>query len=313
MRRMLQALCVLTVGYGLCLGSSFCVHAAESQPSAKATDPGVLFDRLDTDHKGVLSASQIPADKRSLFERLLRLAGKPADGELTRDEFVAQLKSITEPPASVPSSASGASNAADNSSSPKKSAESNSKNPQANSGRPQFDPDRLFDRWDKNHTGKLTVTDVPQRGQKLFERLLRISNKPADGSLTKPQFVKAANEVFAKRFGQSASTNGQSSTTPNRTAAAPGQAFDVDTLVTRLMQRSSRSDGQLTKSDLPDRLQNRFDKIDTNHDGFVSEAELRAFLEKRMNAIKKASGTSGAESNGGSPRGSGAGTNVTSP
>lgn len=278
MQRILQALCVLIVGFGLCQESSFYAHAADSQPAAKATDPGVLFDRLDTEHKGVLSGSQIPADKRSLFERLLRLAGKPTDGELTREEFVAQLKSITDPPPSVPSSAPGASTSAGDSSSPKKSTESNSKNPQANGRRPQFDPDRLFDHWDKNHTGKLTASDVPQRGQRLFERLLRISNKPADGSLTKPQFVKAVNEVFAKRFGSSATESSQSSNGPKRAAGAPGQAFDVDTLVARLMQRSSRSDGQLTKSDLPDRLQSRFDKIDANHDGLVSEGELRGFL-----------------------------------
>ena len=280
MRRVLQALCVLTVGFGLCQVPSFYAHAADSQPSAKAIDPGDLFDRLDTEHKGVLSASQIPEDKRSLFERLLRLAGKPADGELTRDEFVKQLKSITDPPPSVPSSSSQSSGTTGDSAA-KKSEQSSNQNPATNRGRPQFDPGKLFDRWDKNHTGKLAVSDIPPRGQRLFTRMLRISNKPADGSLTKPQFVKAANEIFAKRFGTNGSQSSQSSNTPNRAAGAPGQAFDVDTLVTRLMHKSSRSDGQLTKSDLPDRLQNRFDKIDTNHDGLISDAELRAFLEKR--------------------------------
>ena len=108
MRRVVQAFGMLAVACGFWLASGTSLFAAE-KASVGAIDPGALFDKLDTDHSGVLTTDKIPADKRSLFERLLRLAGKPADGQLNRAEFVAQLKSITEPPANgvVPSSSAG--------------------------------------------------------------------------------------------------------------------------------------------------------------------------------------------------------------
>ena len=55
---------------------------------------GRLFDKLDANHDGQLTADEIPTAKRGLFERLLRLAGKTPDGRLSRDEFITQLKTL---------------------------------------------------------------------------------------------------------------------------------------------------------------------------------------------------------------------------
>ena len=60
------------------------------------------------------------------------------------------------------------------------------------------------------------------------------------------------------------------------------------------MKRSSRPDGKLTKSDLPERMQDRFDKIDTNQDGFVDEAELRTWLTKVKRQLAAAAALNGA-------------------
>ena len=169
MRRVVQALALLTFfcGWGHPWNPS--AHAAEPANASKATDPGVLFDELDSGHTGVLSADKIPADKRGLFERLLRLAGKPADGQLTRAEFVAQLKSITEPPASGVASSSNP---------PAGSATAKpAETPAPGATRKRPDPDKTFDRLDKNHTGKLTVSDVPEERQKFFKRELKLSGK----------------------------------------------------------------------------------------------------------------------------------------
>src|ERR1700676_1053437 len=68
--------------------------AADAKPAGN--DAAALFDRLDTNHDGQLTADEIPAEKAGLFTRLLRLAGKPADGKLSRDEFVAQFKAVGE-------------------------------------------------------------------------------------------------------------------------------------------------------------------------------------------------------------------------
>jgi len=283
MRRFVQAFAFLTLLCGWSHSWGLSAQAAEAPNGAKATDPGVLFDELDSGHTGVLSADKIPADKRTLFERLLRLAGKPADGQLTRAEFVAQLKSITEPPASgvAPSSNSPAGSAT------AKPAES----PAPSETRKRPDPDKTFDRLDKNHTGKLTVGDVPEERQKFFKRLLKLAGKPESGSLTKAEFVKAFDELLDKRDGApAAKTTG---TAKNQPPAAAGLEFDVDTLVARLMKLSTRPDGKLTKSDLPERMQSRFDKIDSNQDGLVDEAELRTWLTKVKRQLAAAKALNG--------------------
>jgi Ca2+-binding EF-hand superfamily protein len=305
MQRVLQALCMLVVGFGLCHAMSSIANAADSQPSAKATDLGLLFDQLDTQHKGVLSASQIPEEKRSLFERLLRLAGKPVDGELTRAEFVAQLKSITEPPPSVLSESGNQGGSSGKSAS--NNSDQTGKKPESNGQRPQIDPAKLFDRWDTDHKGKLTANDVPQRAQQLFKRLLKISGKPASGALTKAQFVDAADKFLARRAGSNGAGTNSPPSGQNRPGANLGQNFDVDKLVARIMQRSTRSDGQLTKGELPERLQNHFDKIDQNRDGLVSEAELRAWLNKvkQRQAAKNGTSASNPQSNGSSSQNTG--------
>lgn len=316
MRHVLQAFCLLSAACGLCLIASHSAQAADSQASAKPVDPGTLFDRLDTQHKGVLSADQISTENQGLFKRLLRLAGKPADGQLTRDEFIAQLKSIDDPPPAVDSTAgSSNSNAKSAGAQPKRAVR-------------EFDPAKLFDRWDTKHTGKVSMSDVPEKGQRLFKFILRLAGKPADGSLNKEEFIAAAKELMARRSqglaakpaANSSAPNGAPQNNPSASKSNGNQGpslanFDVDTIVERVMKRSTRPDGKLTKSDLPPRMQTRFDKIDTNHDGLVSETELRSWLNKVKRRLaaqgSQQQASSSASNNGNSTTKSGTNTTTT--
>ena len=57
----------------------------------------------------------------------------------------------------------------------------------------------------------------------------------------------------------------------------------------RLLAQSKRPDGKLTKDDLPERLRDRFDKIDANHDGLIDEQELRDWLatvQRRLEGLQ---------------------------
>ncbi len=276
--------------------------AAESDPAA---DAGALFDKLDANHTGRLTADQIPAEKRGLFERLLRMAGKQPGDSLTRDQFIAQLKSGDHPttPASnksdtgksdagkskndagAKSDANGKSAGGDNGKSePPKPATPTSV---ATPAKPQVDPGKLFDRLDAKQTGKLSVDDVPEERREMFKRLLRVAGQPATGSLDREQFVKAVETLRGKAAASSPPT-----TTPTPTPNPPvaGQ-IDVDQAVGRLMKLSKRSDGKLTISDLPERLKPRFDRIDANHDGLIDEKELRTWLELVKNRTQAAAST----------------------
>jgi Ca2+-binding EF-hand superfamily protein len=246
------------------------VSAADPQPAA-STDAAALFDRLDANHDGQLTADEIPAEKKGLFERLLRLAGKPADGKLARDEFVAQL------------SAAGDEHSGGDGGSVKPSGPTptDGKTPVQKPAAgplgplPALDPEKIFDRLDAKHTGKLSAADIPE-GRPLLKHLVAEAEKTNGGPVTKEQFIKVFKDLAAKRAAGQAAP-GKPGADGKPPLIPPGGS---DRLIKRLLSLSKRSDGKLTKDELPERLRDRFDKIDTNHDGVIDEAELRDWIKK---------------------------------
>jgi Ca2+-binding EF-hand superfamily protein len=234
------------VAVALALQSS--LTADEPSKKSPADDPGALFDRLDANHDGQLTADEIPAEKHRLFERLLRLAGKDANGKLSRDEFIAQLNAAAEEHAKKAQSLSSTDS----------------------SERPLPDAPTIFDRLDAKHTGKVTLDDVPKERQGMFKQVLTEAGKPEGGSLTKDEFVKAFQAWYGKQTGRPVPAGD----TATLSEAGPG----IEPLLKRLMQLSKRSDGKLTKDELPERMRDKFDRIDANHDGLIDETELRQWL-----------------------------------
>ena len=282
---------VLLLSLGLALGLRGGLRAADPKPAPTvAEDPAKLFDQLDANHKGELTADEVPADKRHLFERLLRLAGKDGGGKLSRDEFISLLKT-KEPPAAAPSSDKPAT-------APKSTEPVNPPAAAGNRLAPKVlaNPGAIFDRLDKNKTGKISAADLPEGRHPLFERLLKALGKPEGSSLTRDEFIKGVAMLAAKAAAQPGSTSSES--TPAKPAGEKPAAgklnaanMDVDAMVKRVMQLSKRPDGKLTKADLPERMQGRFDKIDANGDGLVDETELRDWLTKvkrRLEMVEKA-------------------------
>src|SRR5260221_3031403 len=62
------------------------LSAQEAKPAQK--DPAKLFAELDKNGDGKLSPDEVTGDQRRHVERLLRVAGKGKDEELTREEFL---------------------------------------------------------------------------------------------------------------------------------------------------------------------------------------------------------------------------------
>src|SRR5688572_30518307 len=56
--------------------------------------PGRLFEDLDADHNGKLAASEVGAEQRVLFKRLVRTGDSDGDGVLTAEEFSAALEPV---------------------------------------------------------------------------------------------------------------------------------------------------------------------------------------------------------------------------
>lgn len=136
----------------------------------------------------------------------------------------------------------------------------------------RLDPDKLFDRLDKNKDGFIDKDEAPPRLKERFDQV--DTNK--DGKISKEEF-KQAMTVLQKLGGA-------------------GRQRNPDALFDRL---DKNKDGFIDKSEAPERMQKRFDQIDTDKDGKISREEFkRAMLQRAKNRkggtspAKPAAGTS---------------------
>ena len=170
-------------------GLAFCsiasiARAADSAPSG--VDPAALFEQLDTSGDGLLAGDEIPAEKQTLFDRLVRLGDGNADGKLSAEEFAAGLSGGEKPPAA-------------------KSPASVQQPAKAKPGRPgkaeRPRPGQFFARLDANSDGKVELEEVPEARREMFAKLIERNDKDGDKALSKAEFPTGtpAQNAAAKR------------------------------------------------------------------------------------------------------------------
>lgn len=71
---------------------------------------------------------------------------------------------------------------------------------------------------------------------------------------------------------------------PGDPGAASGPS--ADEIVKQLLEFDQNSDGQLAKSEVPERMHGLFERGDANHDGVLSKDELRKLAEAQSNAAR---------------------------
>ena len=271
-------------------------------------DEGDVFDRLDKNSDGQLQVGEIDSEDERLFRRLLRLGDADEDGQISKEEFVAETTRDVRDVAPTGGRSSAFAN------------------------RPQFSLEQLLTRLDRNKDSKLSKDETPERMRENFARIdqnsdgfidgqelrrigeamrSRGGNDPSRSPQGNPQFATMAARVFKERdtnedgrisidevpqqrragfrrllerhdvdpevgLTQEQFTKAMAQFTPQRRQAPAGGG-----LAQRLKEADANEDGKLSRDELPQQLRPLFDRWDGNSDGLLDEAELRRLGNRR--------------------------------
>ncbi|MFO0886441.1 MAG: hypothetical protein U0894_20060 [Pirellulales bacterium] len=136
-------------------------------------DEPSLFERLDKNKDGQLTADEVSEEHKALFERLLRNADKNSDSKLSQEEFTAGQTKKEEPRSSFGSGGGG-----------------------GGPGQGMMRPGEMLSRLDKDKDGKLSKEEVPERMRENFSKM----DQNGDG-FVEPKELEAAMRAMMQRGG----------------------------------------------------------------------------------------------------------------
>ena len=251
-------------------------------------DLGALFQKLDKNGDGKLTASEIPEDQARFFERLVRRGDKNSDGELTRDEFDQANKPEERPNVSLNNGPTGE--------------------------QARAEARQRFEMLDRNKDGKVTLEEVPEqfrdRIKPLFARsgtteltfeeftrqalggarpdpaeLFKRLDANSDGKLTKAELPAEFKERWAgalERLGKDEITQDEFVQIAQRMAEVrggqPGEGRPLGNPEEIFSRMDTNGDGKLTINEAPERarqmLEGLFRRAGKEREGSLSKEEF---------------------------------------
>lgn len=244
----------------IALDARFAASAADS-----AGSPG-LFERLDADQNGELSASEVPSEHQRLFARLLRKADQDQSGTLSASEFEAGLMP-TRPAKAVVE--------------------------KANPGYPGADAAQLFLlKMDVNRDAQIDADEVPIELAGLFDQLTEQLDRNDDDRLVRQELTRGGRQLarIAQRYARArridvpaelARVRRQQVDAAKRFEEPPRPArmlTDANQVGQLFKRWDANNDGQLTLEEIPERIRPRMERLfrtaDRNADGQLSQREF---------------------------------------
>ena len=232
-----------------------------------------LFAKLDKNSDGKVTQAEMTGPQQSMFKRALRVADVDEDSALNKDEFA---KAVSDPkPVELPGSNMGERMAS-------------------------FDVGRL----DRNGDGNVSLDEVPAPMRGRFEQLLdRIGQEsvPVDkvqaylrGERPGPQPSSKESEEMMEADKESMKKD-EPKVEPKDSSPAkagdrkgkPGRPMENAGPAAIFKQLDRNSDGKLTGNEIPPRMQESIKAADTDNDGSISQSEMQATFQRRMQNQKK--------------------------
>lgn len=130
-------------------------------------------------------------------------------------------------------------------------------------GSAQAQETELFRKLDQNQDGLVAKDEVGENARGLFERLVRMADGNRDGQLSPEEF---ANGLANRSAGAAADEPAVEARTPAN--AERGAARQL------LARFDKNGDGKLSKSEAPERIAERFARLDIDRNGELDKAEL---------------------------------------
>jgi len=134
--------------------------------------------------------------------------------------------------------------------------------------------DRMFDRLDANHDGKIDEADRAVREKARFDRM----DTDHDGKLSYAEFTASHGHEHGQRTARAGEQPGAHSDHGGEHRMAMGFHGRGGFTMMRLAQAEKA--GGLTKADFEAGMLKRFDRLDANHDGIVTPDEAKAARDK---------------------------------
>ncbi len=265
--------------------SAMCVTISSAADAPSAGD-AELFNRLDANHNGVISADEVTPENQKLFDRLLRRGDADHDKSLSRDEFLAAL---------VPSR-------------PEKTIET--KQPAT---LPQADAVRyMLLSMDKNENSVIEPNEVPKSLKRAFDVMLDRLDANKNGRLDRYELNRGgpALSLIAARFVERKGVDVKTELAKlEKSQGSEANRFDEQPMPLENLrdpkkarqlfaQLDQNGDGQIEKKEVPDPLQKPLERFmrmaDRNDDGKLSQQEfldgaerLSRFLSRRDKELRR--------------------------